>query len=71
VESTQPNGVELMPGIMEKVIQLFAETFEHIPIIASGLIQTKEEAANGLRAGATSLSVSNPALWNMTFPDLI
>jgi glycerol uptake operon antiterminator len=70
VESTAPDGVELMPGVVTKVITQFAAELDTIPIIASGLIDTREEAAECLRAGATSLSVSNPALWNLTFQEL-
>ncbi|MCI3921307.1 glycerol-3-phosphate responsive antiterminator [Paenibacillus sp. TRM 82003] len=69
VESTAPDGVEIMPGLLLKVIEYFAEANPHIPIIASGLIQTPEEAGQCLHAGATSLSVSERALWNMTFQD--
>lgn len=70
VEATEPDAIELMPGLIEKVIQRFAEVSDTIPIIASGLIQTKEEVASTLQAGATSVSVSNPALWSLTFADL-
>ncbi|MFC5648029.1 glycerol-3-phosphate responsive antiterminator [Paenibacillus solisilvae] len=65
-----PDGIELMPGVISKIIHRFSETLETIPIIASGLIQTKEEAAEALLAGATSLSVSGEHLWNFSFQDL-
>src|SRR5665647_2765636 len=51
------DGIELMPGILTKSIRSFSEELDHIPIIASGLIQTREEAKQSLQAGATSLSV--------------
>lgn len=69
-ENVQPDAIELMPGVITKIIHSLSETITDIPIIASGLIQTKEEAAASLHAGATSLSVSEPALWNLAFEDL-
>lgn len=40
------------------------------PVIASGLIQTQQEAVAALNAGATSLLVSEPSLWGLSFEDL-
>ena len=71
VESIQPDAIDLMPGVIPKTIQKFSSNFNDIPIIASGLIQTVEEAKISLDAGATALAVSNTALWNLTFEDLI
>lgn len=70
IESVEPDAIELMPGLLEKVITSFAKTFEQIPIIASGLIHTREEAVRCLQAGATSLSVSQQELWGLTFGEL-
>jgi len=70
IEQVLPDAVELMPGVIPKIIQRFSEAWEEIPIIASGLIQTKAEAELCLQAGATSLSVSEPLLWSLTFEDL-
>ncbi|MFD1773869.1 glycerol-3-phosphate responsive antiterminator [Paenibacillus rhizophilus] len=69
-ENIQPDAIELMPGTICKIIRTFAESLEDIPIVASGLIQTKAEAGESLHAGATALSVSAPALWNCSFDDL-
>lgn len=66
----EPDGIELMPGIAAKVIRVFSEALEDKPIIASGLIQTREEAEAALIAGATSLSVSSQTLWHVTFGEL-
>lgn len=70
VKAVQPDAVELMPGLIPKVVSLLSEAFTDIPIIASGLIQTKDEVVKILNAGATSLSVSEMSLWNFTFKDL-
>ncbi|GBG08219.1 glycerol-3-phosphate responsive antiterminator GlpP [Paenibacillus agaridevorans] len=71
VGQTMPDGIEIMPGIAPKVIERFAKANESIPIIASGLISTVEEAREGLLAGATSLSVSENSLWLKGFSDLL
>ncbi|MFC0213475.1 glycerol-3-phosphate responsive antiterminator [Paenibacillus chartarius] len=68
--NVQPDAIELMPGVVTKIIQSFADSMPDTPIVASGLIQTREEAAESLHAGATSLSVSDASLWNFTFADL-
>ena len=70
VRSVKPDAIELMPGIVGKVVSRFADEFANIPVIASGLIETREEAAEMLQAGATSLSVSSPDLWSLTFADM-
>lgn len=70
VSTVQPDAVEIMPGVVPKVITAFAEASERIPVIASGLIQTKPEAAAALQAGATALSVSEPSLWDAAYEDL-
>lgn len=70
VENVCPDGVELMPGVVRKTIAAFTDAYNHIPIIASGLIHTKEEAVECLEAGATALSVSEQSLWSLTFQDI-
>lgn len=70
IEACEPDAIELMPGIVPKVIHAFAEAFENTPVIASGLVRTKYEVLEMLQAGATSLSVSSMDLWNLTFEDL-
>ncbi|OCT16410.1 glycerol-3-phosphate responsive antiterminator GlpP [Paenibacillus pectinilyticus] len=66
----EPDGIELMPGVVEKILHMFSYELENTPIIASGLIQTEEEATAALSAGATSLSVSSELLWNLRFDQL-
>lgn len=66
----KPDGIELMPGVVEKVVSRFTEELPDIPVIASGLIETVEEVSTILHAGATSLSISNPSLWPLSFKDI-
>ena len=42
-KTTKPNAVEIMPGIMPSIIKQLVEEIE-FPIIAGGLIQTREDA---------------------------
>ncbi|MCM3443120.1 glycerol-3-phosphate responsive antiterminator [Metabacillus halosaccharovorans] len=70
IESVKPDAVEIMPGINPKIIRHFSNKLEDTPIIGSGLIETVDEVREGLEAGATSLSVSNQKLWELTFDQL-
>ncbi len=69
VSAVEPDAIELMPGPLLKVIQRFADEVETIPIVSSGLIDTKEEVHACLQAGTTAVSVSNTQLWSLTFAD--
>ncbi|WP_102345129.1 glycerol-3-phosphate responsive antiterminator [Bacillus sp. Marseille-P3661] len=70
VANIQPDGIEIMPGILSKATREFSMVNENIPVIASGLIQSKAEVSDSLQAGATSLSVSEKDLWDLTFDEL-
>ena len=59
--STNPNLMEIMPGVVPKVIRTCAR--EGIPVIAGGLLQTKAEVTEALGAGATAISTGCPELW--------
>ncbi|WP_163538233.1 glycerol-3-phosphate responsive antiterminator [Gracilibacillus sp. YIM 98692] len=70
-KTVRPDGIEIMPGIIDKVVSRFAEDLTDIPVIASGLIETKQEISTILQAGATSLSVSDSNLWSLTFNEVV
>lgn len=57
-----PDMMEIMPGVLPKIITKFNENVK-IPIIAGGLIETKSEILDALKAGAASISTSNRQLW--------
>ncbi len=64
IHSTKPEAIEILPGIMPKVIRrIHSET--NIPLIAGGLIIDKEDAIASLSAGAVGISTSNRAVWYM------
>lgn len=41
----EPDAVEIMPGVIPKVIQMYVDHYEHIPIISSRLIQIRQEVS--------------------------
>jgi len=64
IEVARPDMIELMPGILPQIIrQMTADT--DIPVIAGGLITTKDEAFSALQAGAAAVSTGTQELWNM------
>lgn len=58
---TNPNFIELMPGIIGKSIRRFGNG--SIPVIAGGLIETKAEVLDALSCGATAVSTGRKDLW--------
>ncbi len=64
VSSTKPHAIEIMPGIMPKIItKIHKQT--RVPIIAGGLISDKEDVIRCLEAGAMGISTSKEKIWFM------
>ena len=63
MRGANPHILEIMPGVVTKVIRRYSEG--GIPVIAGGLIQTAREAEEALHAGAKAVSTGEPKLWNM------
>lgn len=61
VKNSSPHMMEIMPGVVNKAISRFSSG--EIPIIAGGLLESKVEVTNALRAGAVAVSTSCQALW--------
>jgi len=61
VKNAVPHMMEIMPGIIPKVIRRFSEGT--IPVIAGGLINQKQEITAALTAGATAISTGCKELW--------
>lgn len=61
LRNTAPHMVEIMPGIIPKAISKFSKS--GIPVIAGGLLQTKQEVTEALGAGATAVSTGQKCLW--------
>ena len=58
----QPDFMELMPGVMPKVIRQMTGKLS-VPVIAGGLISDKEDIIAALDAGATAISTTKEELW--------
>ena len=64
VGQTNPDCVELMPGLIAPIIGRLAAKLP-LPVIAGGLIETKEQIVTLLSAGACGVSTSCDKLWNL------
>lgn len=62
VKNVRPDCVELMPGVMPKVIRKMQRHIS-VPVIAGGLISDKEDIMSALDAGAISISTTKQELW--------
>ena len=56
--------IEVLPGLMPKVIHRVAATCGK-PIIAGGLVTEKADVVSALDAGALAVSSTNPGVWQM------
>jgi glycerol uptake operon antiterminator len=62
IEQSGPDAVEIMPGLIPRVIKEL-RTRVSLPIIAGGLIQEHSEIDVALQAGAMAVSMGNKRLW--------
>ena len=63
IKQGKPEMIEIMPATVYKVIDSLSARVS-VPIIAGGLIASKEEADTALRCGASAVSTSRSELWN-------
>lgn len=64
IRSSNINAIEILPGIMPKIIsKIIHDT--RIPVIAGGLIEEKEDVIECLKAGAVGVSTSNRLIWKL------
>lgn len=63
LENTCPDVMEIMPGVIGKIIEKFS--FMSIPLIAGGLIETKSEVTAALNMGAYAVSTGKKELWHL------
>lgn len=63
-EAVKPDFIEILPGVMPKVIKRISSIVS-MPVIAGGLISDKEDVMAALSAGAVSISSTNPDVWFM------
>lgn len=58
----KPDFVEVMPGIMPRVLEEM-RSYTDVPIIAGGLLRDKRDILAAFDAGADAVSTTNPGLW--------
>lgn len=58
------DAIEILPGVIPKVIKDIS-TFTKKPIVAGGLIDSKEDVILALNSGATCVSTSKTEIWEM------
>lgn len=61
LENSNPDLIEIMPGIIGKIIKRFANA--KAPLIAGGLVETKEDVTTALKLGAFAVSTGKEPLW--------
>lgn len=62
IERTQPDFIEVMPGVLPHMIaEVHART--GIPVFAGGLIRTALDVERALEAGASAVTTSQAGLW--------
>ena len=64
IAQSKPDFVEILPGLLPKVIAQLKERIT-IPIIAGGFIHEKEDVIAALQAGALAVSASSPKIWSV------
>ena len=62
--TSRPDFIEVLPGVMPKVLGRIAKV-SRIPMIAGGLITEKEDVIAALSAGAIAVSSTNQDVWNV------
>lgn len=64
LKSSQPHEVELMPGLMPRIIREVREYWDK-KLIVGGLIRSEEEIQSAFDNGADYVSVGDPRFWNV------
>lgn len=67
IQRTDPDFLELLPGLVPKLIKQFCQQTEK-QIIASGFIETVEEVEQAINAGAITITTSSKNLWEYYEP---
>ncbi|MCK6259202.1 glycerol-3-phosphate responsive antiterminator [Fictibacillus sp. WQ 8-8] len=62
IGKTQPDFIEVLPGLMPNIIKEVHEK-TGIPVFAGGLIRTKEEIDLAIQGGAVAVTTSDKELW--------
>lgn len=63
VKNCNPDVVEIMPAGLTKIIGYLLEEIDK-PVVASGLVQDKEDVMGALKVGAIAVSTTNREVWD-------
>lgn len=63
--SSRAEVVEVLPGIIPRAVGAIRAELPHTLIIAGGLVRSPREVGRALQAGASGISTSAQALWDM------
>ena len=63
LENSRPAMIEIMPSAVHKVIERLCRKGNSV--IAGGLIETKTDVTDALKAGAFAISTGKPELWDI------
>ena len=58
------DAIEVLPGIIPKVLGIISK-HSNKPVVAGGLIETKEDVMQALNSGATCVSTTKKEIWDM------
>ncbi|NLO35191.1 MAG: glycerol-3-phosphate responsive antiterminator [Clostridiaceae bacterium] len=64
IRACRPDLVEVLPGVAVPAIRLAVAAFDR-PLIAGGLIRSREEVMAALGAGALAVSTGERSLWSL------
>ncbi len=64
LNSVKPDFVEILPGIIPRVIRKLCKQIKQ-PVIVGGLIKEREDIVEALEAGAICVSSTNEDVWEM------
>lgn len=66
IETIHPDMIEIMPGLMPKIIRRVCSFVDgETPVITGGLITDREDVVAALNAGAVSVSTTRQETWFM------
>lgn len=63
LKRTEPDAIEVMPGVIPKGIRTLKKEMPHLPVIGGGLIETKQEVMDVIKAGGVGISTTKKELW--------
>ena len=64
-KTSKADMVEIMPGTLSKIIKKLKDELK-TPIVAGGLIETKEEINEAISCGAMAISTGKQAFWGIS-----